>query len=184
WDDETLGRHIGYLPQEVALLEGDIQENIARLEENPDPRRIVEAAKAAGVHEMIVRLPDGYHTALGPMGLALSGGQRQRIGLARALYGDPFVVVLDEPNSNLDGEGEAALTAAINVVKARGGIAVVIAHRPSALAAVDLVAVIQNGRMTAFGPKEDIISRPVRVEPEVAQTDRKERAPATARVTA
>ncbi|SFY36616.1 ATP-binding cassette, subfamily C [Paracoccus pantotrophus] len=184
WDDETLGRHIGYLPQDVALLEGDIQENISRLEPDPDPRGIVDAAKAAGVHEMIVRLPDGYHTALGPMGIALSGGQRQRIGLARALYGDPFVVVLDEPNSNLDGEGEAALTAAINAVKARGGIVVVIAHRPSALAAVDLVAVVQNGRMTAFGPKEDIIARPVRVDLDAAETDRKERAPATARVTA
>ncbi|MBT0783056.1 type I secretion system permease/ATPase [Paracoccus sp. pheM1] len=184
WDDETLGRHIGYLPQDVALLEGDLQENISRLEPDPDPRGIVDAAKAAGVHEMIVRLPDGYHTALGPMGIALSGGQRQRIGLARALYGDPFVVVLDEPNSNLDGEGEAALTAAINAVKARGGIVVVIAHRPSALAAVDLVAVVQNGRMTAFGPKEDIIARPVRVDLDAAETDRKERAPATARVTA
>ncbi|RJL12324.1 type I secretion system permease/ATPase [Paracoccus siganidrum] len=184
WDDETLGRHIGYLPQDVALLEGDIQENISRLEPDPDPRRIVDAARAAGVHEMIVRLPDGYHTALGPMGIALSGGQRQRIGLARALYGDPFLVVLDEPNSNLDGEGEAALTAAINAVKARGGIVVVIAHRPSALAAVDLVAVVQNGRMTAFGPKEEIIARPVRVDPDAAETDRKERAPATARVTA
>ncbi|WP_299838331.1 type I secretion system permease/ATPase [uncultured Paracoccus sp.] len=159
WDDETLGGYVGYLPQDVALLEGDIQENIARLEENPDPRRIVDAAKAAGVHQMIVRLPEGYHSALGPMGLALSGGQRQRIGLARALYGDPFVVVLDEPNSNLDGEGEAALTAAIRSVRARGGIAIVIAHRPSALAAVDLVAVIQNGRMTAFGAKEEIIGK-------------------------
>lgn len=157
WDEETLGALIGYLPQDVALLEGDIQENISRLEENPDPRRIVDAAKAAGVHEMIVRLPEGYHTALGPMGLALSGGQRQRIGLARALYGDPFVVVLDEPNSNLDGEGEAALTHAIRAVRDRGGIAIVIAHRPSALAAVDLVAVIQNGRMTAFGEKDEII---------------------------
>ena len=102
-------------------------------------------------------MPDGYRTALGPLGVSLSGGQRQRIGLARALYGNPFVVVLDEPNSNLDGEGEAALTAAIEGIKSRGGIAVVIAHRPSALAAVDLVAVIQNGKMTGFGPKETIL---------------------------
>lgn len=157
WDDEALGRFVGYLPQEVALLDATIEENIARLEEKPDARAIVEAAKAAGVHEMIVRMPEGYRTELGPLGTALSGGQRQRIGLARALYGNPFVVVLDEPNSNLDGEGEAALTAAIEGVKKRGGIAIVIAHRPSALAAVDLVAVVQNGRMTAFGPKDEII---------------------------
>ena len=157
WDDEALGQFVGYLPQEVALLDATIEENISRLQERPDARAIVEASRAAGVHEMIVRMPDGYRTELGPLGVSLSGGQRQRIGLARALFGSPFVVVLDEPNSNLDGEGEAALTSAIEAIKARGGIAVVIAHRPSALAAVDLIAVIQNGRMTAFGPKEEII---------------------------
>ncbi|MHA7061298.1 type I secretion system permease/ATPase [Azospirillum baldaniorum] len=157
WDEGALGRSIGYLPQEVALMDTTIEDNIARLEEEPDPRNIVAAAQAAGVHEMILRLPDGYHTELGPQGTALAGGQRQRVGLARALYGNPFVVVLDEPNSNLDGEGEAALTAAIRDVRSRGGIVIVIAHRPSALAAVDLVAVVQNGRMTAFGPKEDIL---------------------------
>lgn len=157
WDDEALGSHIGYLPQDVALLNGDIQENISRLQDAPEPRQIVEAARAAGIHEMVVRLPDGYHTDLGPAGVSLSGGQRQRIGLARALYGNPFLVMLDEPNSNLDGEGEAALTTAIKAVKERGGIVVVIAHRPSALAAVDHVAVIQNGRMTAFGPKNEIL---------------------------
>jgi ATP-binding cassette subfamily C protein len=106
---------------------------------------------------MVVRMPDGYCTQLGPLGTALSGGQRQRIGLARALYGQPFLVVLDEPNSNLDGDGEAALAEAIKSVKDRGGIAVVIAHRPSALAAVDHIAVVQNGRMTAFGPRDEIL---------------------------
>src|SRR5262249_35790742 len=114
--------------------------------------------KAAGVHEMIVKLPDGYRTRLGPQGSALSAGQRQRIALARALYGNPFLVVMDEPNSNLDGEGEAALTAAIDGIRARGGIAVVIAHRPSALVAVDLVAIVQAGRMVAFGKKQDIMT--------------------------
>jgi ATP-binding cassette subfamily C protein len=157
WDDEELGRLIGYLPQEVALLDGDIQENISRLEEDAEARTIVEAAKAAGIHDMIVRLPDGYQTALGPMGVSLSGGQRQRIGLARALYGNPFLVVLDEPNSNLDGDGEAALTSAIAAIRRRGGIVVVIAHRPSALAAVDYVAVIQAGKLSAFGPKAEIL---------------------------
>src|SRR5690606_21218432 len=106
-----------------------VAENISRLAEDPDPRQVVEASRAASVHEMIVRLPDGYHTELGPLGTSLSGGQRQRIGLARALFGEPFLVILDEPNSNLDGEGEAALTAAIENVKERGGIVVVIAHR-------------------------------------------------------
>jgi PrtD family type I secretion system ABC transporter len=162
WDDEALGRFIGYLPQEVALLDATIEENIARLEKEPDARAIVEAARSAGVHEMIVRMPDGYRSELGPLGTSLSGGQRQRIGLARALYGNPFLVILDEPNSNLDGEGEAALTAAIESVKSRGGIVIVIAHRPSALAAVDCVAIIQNGRMTGFGPKDEILGTPTR----------------------
>jgi PrtD family type I secretion system ABC transporter len=157
WKDEDLGRHIGYLPQDVSLLDGTVEENISRFDPTGDPRATIAAAKAAGIHEMIVRLPEGYRTRLGAQGTALSAGQRQRIGLARALYKDPFLVVMDEPNSNLDGEGEAALTAAIRGIRERGGIAVVIAHRPSALSAVDLAAVIQNGRMTALGPKEDII---------------------------
>jgi PrtD family type I secretion system ABC transporter len=160
WRDDALGGYVGYLPQEVALLDATIEENIARLAERPESQRVIAAAQNADVHEMIVRMPDAYRTALGPMGVSLSGGQRQRIGLARALYGDPFVVILDEPNSNLDGEGEAALTRAIEAVKARGGIVVVIAHRPSALEAVDLVAVIRDGKLTAFGPKEEIVGGP------------------------
>ncbi|MEH6641870.1 type I secretion system permease/ATPase [Vreelandella glaciei] len=159
WQDEALGQFIGYLPQEVALLNGTIEENISRFQETPDSHAVVEAAMAASVHEMIVRLPNGYRTQLGSLGTSLSGGQRQRIGLARALFGNPFIVVLDEPNSNLDAEGEAALTAAIQGVRQRGGIAVVAAHRPSALAAVDLVAVIQNGRLAAFGPKDEVIGK-------------------------
>ena len=157
WESDVLGKHMGYLPQDVALMSATVEENIARFEEGADPKTVVVAALAAGVHDMIVRLPEGYKTNLGPSGMALSAGQRQRIGLARALYGEPFLVVLDEPNSNLDSEGEEALTAAIRAIRARGGIVVVIAHRPSALAAVNLVAVIQNGKITAFGPKEDII---------------------------
>lgn len=158
WREEEIGKHIGYLPQEIALMDATIQDNICRLEPDPDYRKVIEAAKAAGVHDMIVKMPDGYRTKLGPQGCALSAGQRQRVALARALYGNPFIVVMDEPNSNLDGEGETALTAAIESIRARGGIAIVIAHRPSALVAVDLVAIVQAGRMVAFGKKQDIMT--------------------------
>jgi PrtD family type I secretion system ABC transporter len=162
WPTDELGKSFGYLPQEVSLLDGTIAENISRFDQNPDGRKIVAAAKAAGVYEMIVRLPDGYQTELGPSGMALSAGQRQRIGLARALYGDPFLVVLDEPNSNLDNEGEAALSEALVKIKERGGIVIVIAHRPRALSAVDMVGVIQAGKMVALGPKEEILREPAR----------------------
>ncbi|GAA0255113.1 Type I secretion system ATP-binding protein PrsD [Methylorubrum aminovorans] len=162
WDEGSLGAMIGYLPQEVCLMDATVEENIARLAEDADPALVVAAAQAAGVHEMILRMPDGYKTELGPLGTALSGGQRQRIALARALYGNPFLVILDEPNANLDAEGEAALAAAIQGVRLRGGIAIVIAHRPSVLAAVDLVAVIQDGKLTAFGPKEAILGKAAR----------------------
>ncbi len=165
WDSDALGGHIGYLPQDVALMDATVRENISRFDEAATPESVVAAAKAAGVHEMIVAMPDGYETQVGASGMALSGGQRQRLGLARALFGDPFLVVLDEPNSNLDAEGEEALTRAIKAVRARGGIPVVIAHRPSALAAIDLVAVIQNGRITAFGPKGDVIGPKSAPEP-------------------
>jgi len=131
---------------------------------------VIRAAKAAGVHEMILRLPEGYQTELGPNGASLSAGQRQRIGLARALYGEPFLVMLDEPNANLDSEGEKAVAAAIAGVKARGGIAVVIAHRPSALKSVDLVAVVQNGKLASFGPRDEILrARPAESATSVRQ---------------
>jgi PrtD family type I secretion system ABC transporter len=159
WPSDVIGRHIGYLPQDVSLLDATISQNISRLDPVADSNKIVAAAKAAGVHEMIVRLPQGYQTELGPNGTALSAGQRQRIALARALYDNPFLVVLDEPNSNLDADGEAALTDAITSVRARGGIVIVIAHRPSALAAVDMVGVVQGGRLSAFGPKDEIFAQ-------------------------
>ena len=159
WANENLGEHIGYMPQDVDLFEGTITENISRFAENPDSADIIAAARAADVHEMILRLPNGYETRIGDRGTTLSAGQRQRIGLARALYRDPFLVVLDEPNSNLDADGDAALLNAITGIKARGGIAVVVAHRPTVLQAVDLVAVVGNGQLTAFGPRDEVIRK-------------------------
>lgn len=140
-------------------MDGTIEENISRFDPKADPGSVVAAAKAAGIHQMVVRLPDGYKTQVGSQGQVLSAGERQRIGLARALFGNPFLIVMDEPNSNLDAEGEQALTQAIAGVKHRGGIVVIVAHRPSALAAVDLVAVVQQGKLIGFGTKEDILGQ-------------------------
>ena len=164
WTPAALGRHVGYLPQDVELFEGTIAENIARFEPDAPAATIIAAAKAAGVHELIVNLPAGYETELGERGTALSAGQQQRIALARALYGDPFLIVLDEPNSNLDAEGEEALTKAILGVRARAGIVIIVAHRPSALAAVDHVLAMVRGIQHAFGPKDEVLARPVRRE--------------------
>jgi len=159
WPPEALGRHIGYLPQDVELFAGTVAENIARFESDADPEAIIRAARAADVHDLIVALPQGYETQIGEQGQVLSAGQRQRIALARALYRDPFLVVLDEPNSNLDAEGEAALTQAIMGVRGRGGIIVVVAHRPSALTGVDLVLVMAQGSAVSLGPKDDVLSK-------------------------
>ncbi len=162
WSVAELGRHIGYLPQDVQLFDGSITENIARFEQQPDSQRVVAASAAAGVHEMVLRLPNGYETRIGEGGSVLSAGQRQRIALARALYGEPFLLVLDEPNSNLDADGEKALVNAIARVKARGGIVVVIAHRPSVLTAADTVVVISGGQLTAIGPKDEVLRKVLR----------------------
>jgi PrtD family type I secretion system ABC transporter len=159
WSGTALGRHIGYLPQDVELFAGTVAQNIARFDEDADPQSIVAAAEAAGVHELIAALKDGYETQIGEQGVALSAGQRQRIALARALHGNPFVVVLDEPSSNLDAQGEAALTRAIRGVRERGGIVVVVAHRPNALAALDMVLAMANGRAQAFGPKDEVLGK-------------------------
>lgn len=163
WDREALGRHIGYLPQGVELFDGTIGENISRFEEKIDADAIVAAAKAAGAHDLIVRFENGYETRIGEAGSSLSAGQRQRIGLARALYGNPFLVVLDEPNANLDAQGENAVVNAIASVRGRKGIAVVIAHRPSAIGAVDYVMVVEAGRMKAFGPRDEVLSKVLKV---------------------
>lgn len=170
WQPEQLGRHIGYLPQDIQLFAGTISANISRLDPSAPDEAIVAAAKDAGAHEMIVNLPEGYQTQIGFNGAGLSAGQRQRIALARALYGVPFLVVLDEPNSNLDSAGDAALSAAIKAIRERNGIAVVIAHRPAALANIDRVLALNGGQIQAFGPKEDVLrnvltSLPVSVQP-------------------
>jgi ATP-binding cassette subfamily C protein len=159
WSPEALGRHIGYLPQDVELFPGNVAQNIGRFEDPPNPAAVLAAAEAAGVHDLIVNLPDGYETNVGESGSALSAGQAQRIALARALYRDPFLVVLDEPNSNLDAEGDEALTRAILGLRARGAIVVVVAHRPSAIAGVDYILVMAKGRQQQFGPKEEILNR-------------------------
>src|SRR3954465_3950164 len=159
WSSEALGRHIGYLPQDVELLAGTVAQNIGRFLVPQDAKAVIAAANAGGVHDMIVGLPDGYETQVGESGTALSAGQAQRVALARAPYGAPFLVVLDEPNSNLDAEGDEALSRAIMSVRARGGIVVVVAHRPSAIAGVDLLLMMNQGRVAAFGPKDEVLSR-------------------------
>ncbi|KQN06626.1 type I secretion system permease/ATPase [Sphingomonas sp. Leaf25] len=159
WEPDRLGAAIGYLPQAVELIDGSIAANIARFDPGASSEAVIAAARAAGIHEMVVKFPEGYETQVGEDGGSLSAGQRQRIGLARALYGDPFLVVLDEPNSNLDAEGDAALARAIAGVRGRGGIAVIVAHRPSALAQVSHVLIMREGRAETFGEREDVLRR-------------------------
>ena len=156
WNHEDLGKQIGYLPQDVELFDGTIRENIARFSVAIDDTEVLRAAREAGVHEMISALPDGYETRIG-RGFFLSGGQRQRLALARALYGDPFVLVLDEPNSDLDSEGDQALRDAILAAQARGSIAIVMTHRPATLQAVNKVMVMRNGSQTQFGDKDEVL---------------------------
>ncbi len=158
WDVEALGRDIGYLPQDIELFDGTVAENICRFDKDADANDILAAAKAAGVDQMILRLQDGFGTRVGVGGTALSAGQRQLVGLARALYGDPFLVVLDEPNSNLDADGDVALATAIHGVRQRGGIVIVVAHRPSALANLDQLLVMAGGMMQAFGAKDEVLA--------------------------
>lgn len=159
WDAETLGASFGYLPQAIELLDGTIGENIARFDPAASSTAIIAAAEAAGMHETILRLPGGYDTVINPAGGELSAGQRQRLGLARALYGDPFVVVLDEPNSNLDAAGDAALAQAIVGIRNRGGIAVMVTHRPATLGPITHVAVVSAGRLIDFGERDAVMRR-------------------------
>ncbi|MCG8611391.1 MAG: type I secretion system permease/ATPase [Pseudomonadales bacterium] len=158
WTREELGPHVGYLPQDIELFEGSISENIARFGE-VDPDKVVEAAKMAGVHELVLRLPEGYDTVIGASAGALSGGQRQRIGLARALYGKPRLVVLDEPNSNLDDQGDAALAAALKALKESLATVIIISHKTSVLASVDKLLVMRDGMLVMYGPKQEVLEK-------------------------
>ena len=157
WDREDLGKYVGYLPQDIELFEGTVSQNIARFGE-VEPEKVVEAATKAGVHEMILKLPEGYDTKIGPGGASLSGGQRQRIGLARALYNNPVFIVLDEPNSNLDDVGEAALVEAIKTLRAGGTTVVIITHRTNVLQATNKLALINNGVLELYGNTNDVLN--------------------------
>ncbi|MDD5210826.1 MAG: type I secretion system permease/ATPase [Sulfuricurvum sp.] len=157
YDREVLGKYIGYLPQDIELFDGTISENIARYED-PKPEMVVEAAQTAGVHEMILQLPQGYDTPIGPGGIALSGGQRQRVGLARAIYCYPKIIVLDEPNSNLDDVGERALMEAILELKKRGSTVILITHRPAILGIVDKIAFMRDGLLQLFGTRDEVLA--------------------------
>jgi ABC-type protease/lipase transport system fused ATPase/permease subunit len=158
WRRDDIGRHLGYLPQDVELFAGTIADNIARLR-TPDAEAVVAAARLADCHEMILRLPRGYDTEIGEGGAMLSSGQRQRIGLARALYGTPKLVVLDEPNSALDVEGDEALNRAIATIKEAGTTVVIVGHRPSTLAQADRILMLKEGRLHMFGSRADVIER-------------------------
>jgi len=169
WRNEDLGRHVGYLPQDVALFDGTVAENICRFDPGATSDAILKAAQIAGVHDIILRLPDGYSTRIGQLGMSLSAGQRQRVGLARAVFGDPFLVVLDEPNANLDAEGENALAQAIQTLRRAGSIVIVISHRPNALAALDMAIVLYEGKSIAFGTSREVFARVRGVSPAAPQ---------------
>ncbi len=167
WDRDALGRFIGFLPQEVELFSGTAAQNIARFQEGAKADDIIDAARKAGAHDMILSFAKGYDTQIGERGLHISAGQRQRLGLARALFGDPTLVVLDEPNANLDGEGDAALAHGVKGLKERGATTIIIAHRPNAIAFVDKLLLLVDGEVRAFGPRDEVLKKiaPAQVAP-------------------
>lgn len=173
YDPDVLGSYIGYLPQRVTLFDGTIAENISRLAAQPDADAVVAAAKKADAHEMIVKLPQGYDTPVSAAGGRLSGGQMQRIGLARALYGDPVLLVLDEPNSNLDNEGSEALNAAIRAMKADGRSVLIMAHRPAAIQECDLLLMLDGGMRRAFGPRDEVMREMVKNHEQIKKSSGK-----------
>ena len=168
WPSDRLGPYIGYLPQDIELFAGSIADNIARLDE-PDSEKVIKAAQLAGLHEMILQMPKGYDTYIGDSGAVLSGGQRQRIGLARALYGDPKLLVLDEPNASLDNEGEVALLQAMAHLKKMGATVVIITHKVSLLSGVDKLMIMNDGAIAAFGPREGVLQRPLEQQKQLQQ---------------
>ncbi|PLS23013.1 type I secretion system permease/ATPase [Neptunicoccus cionae] len=176
YDPDVLGQYIGYLPQTVTLFDATIAENIARMSETPDAAAVVAAAKKAGAHEMILEQPEGYDTPIGNFGGRLSGGQRQRLGLARALYGDPLILVLDEPNSNLDSVGSNALNDAIRTMKSEGKSVIIMAHRPAAIAECENLLVLENGMRKAFGPRDEVLKEQVRNVAQITDALQKGRA--------
>lgn len=159
WDPDALGPFVGYLPQDVELFGGTVAKNVSRFSDIANSEKIIAAAEAAGAHHMILELPDGYDTNIGDHGRLLSAGQRQRLGLARALYGDPVYVVLDEPNANLDADGDAALARAVQGLKARGATTIIVAHRPSAIAFVDKLLMLSEGVVKTFGPRDEVLKK-------------------------
>ena len=158
WDADQLGRYVGFMPQDSELFAGSVAENVARLAENADPEVIIKASKAAGLHDMVLRFPEGYDTQIGAAGAILSGGQRQRIALARALFGDPKIIVLDEPNASLDASGDDALMLAILELKKNGTTVVMVTHRPQSLVHMDKVLILQNGAIQKYGPRDEVLS--------------------------
>jgi PrtD family type I secretion system ABC transporter len=168
WPSERIGRYIGYLPQDIELFAGTIGENIARLDE-PDSEQVLAAAKLAGLHEIILQMPNGYDTQIGEGGAILSGGQRQRIGFARALYGSPRLLVLDEPNANLDTAGETALINALIQIKLAGITTILITHNPNYLSQVTKLLILQSGSVAAFGPKEWVLAQAQQVKNQQVQ---------------